>query len=499
MSLLGIDVGTTGCKVIALSANGQIIASAEREYHVLRPQPGWAELDSAHVWEQIQACIRQVAAQTAHDPIVALSVSSMGESMTPVSQNREILGNCILGFDVRGEEAVQKLLTIDERAFLERSGNLVGGVMGGPKLIWLRDNRPDLFARTWKFLGWADFVNFMLGGAPVIDYGLANRIFFFDLRGECWSTETLDFIGMPVEKLPDLAQSGTLVGTVSAAAAESLGLPPGVKIVAGAHDQGAGAMGSGVIRPGLATCTMGTFITLTPAYHDIPPMEQIHAARLNVEHHPLPGLYVSFYWNLTGGALLKWFRDTFCALEHAQAEAQGRNVYDALLAEMPAQPTRLMMLPHFAQTGPPYYDDKPYGLIGGLTLETTRGEFLKGLLEGMTYYYREGIDIMARANIPIDELRANGGGARSDAWLQLMADMLGVPLARPKITEATALGAAILAGVGAGVYHSAAEAVDTLVKIDRRFEPDMGRYQQYGERFAKYPLLYPFAQKLRDS
>lgn len=497
MSLLGIDVGTTGCKVIALATDGTLLASAGREYHVLRPQPGYAELDSADVWAKIQDCIREVAAQTTHDPVVALSVSAMGESMTPVSQNREILGNCILGFDIRGEEAVAKLAAIDELTFLARSGNLVGGVMGGPKLIWLRDHQPELFEKTWKFLGWEDFVGFMLGGEPIIDYSLANRTFFFDLRGESWSAETLDYIGMPADKLPKPAQAGTVIGTVAPEMADQLGLPPNVKIVLGAHDQGTSAVGAGVIRPGMAVCSMGTFICITPTYDTIPPVEQVYAARLNVEHHPLPGLYVSFYWNLTGGALLKWFRDTFTAVEMQQVEAVGGDIYAHLMSEMPDEPTRLMMLPHFAHTGPPYYDTRPNGIITGLSLETSRGEFVKGLLEGMTYYFREGLAYMARADITIDEYRVTGGGARSNEWLQIQADILGRPVVRTEITEATALGAAIIAGVGAGVFDSAESAIEAIVRIDRTFEPDPQRQAIYDEKFAQYHLLYPFAQQLK--
>jgi xylulokinase len=303
---------------------------------------------------------------------------------------------------------------------------------------------------------------------------------------------------MPIEKLPDVAQAGTVVGTVSTDMADKLGLPPDVKIVLGAHDQGMGALGTGVIRPGMAVCALGTFINIAPTYDRIPSVDQIYAARLNVEHHVLPGLYVSFYWNLTGGALLKWFRDTFAAVEHEQAKAAGEDIYNRFMAEMPDEPTNLMLLPHFAHTGPPYYDTNPNGLIAGLSLETTRGEFIKGLIEGMTYYFREGLVNMAGAGIAIDEFRVAGGGAQSDRWLQIKADILGRPIVRTKITEGTALGAAILAGVGAGVYQSAEEAIDATVKIDRVFEPDATRQRQYSEKFAKYHLLYPFAQQLKQ-
>ncbi len=345
-------------------------------------------------------------------------------------------------------------------------------------------------------MGWADLVAFLLGGEPVTDYSLANRTLFLDLKRKAWSAETLDYVGMPVEKLPGLAQAGTEVGTVSAAMAESLGLPPNVRIVIGAHDQCVSATGVGAIRAGLAAYGLGTYICITPTFEAMPPAALMLASRLSVEQHALAGLYVSFYYNLTGGALLKWFRDTFAPLEKAEARAQGVDVYDLLLAEMPADPTDLMVLPHFAPTGPPYFDDQATGLIAGLTLETSRGQFIKGLLEGVTYYFREGLDRLAEAGIEIDEYRVSGGGARSNAWLQIKADILGKPLVRPQITEASALGAAILASVGSGVYRSAEQAVAALVRVDRVFEPDPIRHRRYDESFARYRLLYPFSQTL---
>ena len=496
MSLLGIDIGTTGCKVLALATNGSVIAIAHDEYDVLRPQPGWAELDSRDIWTKLKQAIRAVAAQTSADPVVALAVSSMGEVMTPVSKDRTLLGNSITGFDTRGTETLAKLAQLDPVSLYEHSGNLVSNLFGGPKLIWLRDNRPDLFDSTYKFLGWADLVTFLLGGEPITDYSLANRSFFFDIQQQAWSAETLAYVGMPLDKLPGVAQAGTVVGTVAREMATELGLPPNVKIVIGGHDQCVNAMGAGAIRAGSAVYGIGTFGCITPIYDTIPPAEMMIKARLNVEHHALAGLYVSFYYNLTAGALLKWFRDTFAPLEKLQAQSAHTDVYTQLLAEMPAEPTDLLVLPHFAPTGPPYFDERPNGLIAGLTLETTRGEYIKGLLEGITYYFREGLDVMGAAGIVIDEIRVTGGGARSDAWMQITADILNKPLVRPKAIEAGALGAAILAGVGAGVFDSAAQAVNAMVQTDRVFVPDAHRQRLYAERFERYRRLYPFAQTL---
>jgi xylulokinase len=497
MSLLGIDVGTTGAKAIVLSEDGKLLGSARREYDVVRPQPGWAELDSRAVWRQVKDMVREVATKTAAGPIVALSVSSMGEAFTPVSRDRTILGNCLLGFDSRGAETTERLAGLDAVMFFERSGNLAMPLYGGQKVIWARDNYPELFASTYKFLGWADLVAYMLGADPCTDYSLANRSLFFDLPAAAWSGETLDYVGMPVDKLPCVRPAGALIGSVSKQAADELGLPVGAGIVLGAHDQCMGALGAGVVQAGQAAYGMGTYICITPTYDRIPPTEGLLASKLNVEHHAVPGLFVSFYYNLSGGAVLKWFRDMFAQAETREAFAKRRDVYDQLLAEMPESPTDLLVLPHFAPTGPPYFDEHPFGLVAGLTLETTRGVFLKGLLEGVTYYFRQGLERMEGAGIAIRELRATGGGAKSGSWLQISADILGRPLLRPRVTEASALGAVILAGSGSGVYASIEEAVSTLVRTDRTFEPGPGTKAEYDGLFARYQLLYPLCQSVR--
>lgn len=498
MSLLGIDVGTTACKVMAMSVDGAVIADAQCEYPVLRPQPGYAEQDAVAMWAQIQDVIRVVVAQTAHDPVAALCVDSMGESVIPVSADRRILGRALMGFDIRGEQTVRQLQQIDPAQMYQRSGNVVSSLFGAPKIVWIRDHQPELFAQTYKFLNWADLVAYLLGAEPTTDYSLANRWLLLDVRGERWSAETLAELGLPLEKLPAVAHAGTAIGEVSPEMAGALGLPRGVKIVLGCHDQCANATGAGVSKPGMAMYGIGTFISVAPAYSAIPDTQQMLAIRLGVEHHALRDLYVSLYYNLTGGALLKWFRDTFAAAEVAQSRAQGISIYDLLLAEMPDEPSDLLVLPHFGVTGPPHFDDRPFGMIAGLTLETSRGEFVKGLLEGATYYFRDGVERMASAGIPIEQFRVVGGGAKSDRWLQIKADILGLPLARPRVAEAGVLGCAILAGLGSGLYQTVEEPM-SLIEIERVFEPDPRNARRYAEQFARYQTLYPAAQRIRDA
>ncbi len=492
MSLLGLDVGTSGCKATVISAEGRVLGRAYREYGLAHPRPGWSELDANEVWQKIRAVIREAAGQAQGDPVQALSVTSMGEAMTPVSRDRRILGPAIMGFDGRGGEYVAQLA---ERVGRERlyaiNGNILGPAYSAPKLCWLRDHEPALFDRTYKFLLWGDLVYYLLGCEPVTDYSLANRTLLFDLRRGAWSEELLAAAGLPMEKLARPVAPGSVVGKVDRRLAEELLLGPDVLVVAGGHDQCCTALGAGVVRSRVAVYGIGTYICITPVYQVVPPPERMLPHSLNTEHHVVRGLYASFYYNLTGGAALKWFRDVLAPMEKAQAAAEGYDVYDRLLAEMPAGPSGLMVLPHFAPTGPPHFDEHPGGAILGLTLETSRGEFIKGLLEGVTYYFAEGVEDLALAGIAIDEFHATGGGAKSDRWLQLKADIIGKPFARMKVGECGTLGTIILAGLGNGTYRSLDEALATLVGVERVFEPDPARHAQYQERLARYRALYP--------
>jgi xylulokinase len=495
MSLLGIDVGTTGCKAAVFSPDGRLIATAYQEYDIQRPEPGWAELDAVQVWEKVKGTIRQAVSGSASDPVEALSVSSLGEAMVPVTRERRILGPSPVNFDVRGQEYLENLgsLLSDERLY-RITGNTLGNHYSLTKLKWVQEHQPRLYDRADRFLLWGSFISLMLGAEPVADYSLANRSLLFDVDRQDWSDEVLTLAGLDRAKLPKLAPSGTVIGTVSGQVAGELGLPPDVAIVTGAHDQCANAVGCGVIDPGRAVYGMGTFLCITPVFRQRREPTAMIEQGLNTEHHAVPGRYVSFIYN-QGGSLVKWFRDTFAAAEHRPAEKAGVDIYAALFAEVPDGPSDVLVLPHFATTGPPEFTSDSSGVVVGLRLETSRGEILKAILEGTTFYLRECVEALPATDIEIADFRVVGGGSKSETWIQICADILGRPFLRPKITEAGALGAAIIAGTGNGTFSSFQTGVEAMVELDRAFEPDPRRQERYDRRFAKYRELWPLIKE----
>jgi xylulokinase len=494
-TLLGIDAGTTGCKVALFSPEGHLIRAAYREYDTQRPQPGWAELDSRAVWSLVKAAIREVTTGTDVGSIRAVAVSSMGEAVVPVTRERAILGLSLLSFDVRGEEYLDALARVlDEETLYRINGNTSGNHYSLTKLKWIKQYQPDQYDRADYYLHWSGFIAFMLGADPAVDYSLANRTLLFDLDRCTWSADLVQRAGLDVDKLPRTVPSGTPIGTVAPAVAAELGLSPQTVIVAGAHDQGANAVGCGVIEPGSAVYGLGTYACITPVFADRPPAEAMIARGLNTEHHAMPGRFVSFIYT-HGGSIVKWYRDTFASADHRQALAAGEDVYAALFAEVPRDPSPVIVLPYFDQTGPPEFVTDSSGVMAGIRLDTPRGDILKGIVEGIGYYLKECVDGLSGTGITITQYRAAGGGSKSDVWVQTCADIMGHPFSRPAITEAGALGAAIIAGVGSGAFASFSDGVEAMVKLEHSFDPDPAQHARYAERYALYRPLWPL---LRD-
>ncbi len=491
MSLLGVDIGTTGCKAAAFTPEGKLLSLAYLEYDVKSAAPGRAELDPGEVWDKVQKVIGKAIQEAPLDPVQAVSVSSLGEAVVPVGKDRSILGPSILNFDSRGAEYVEALRRkIDAEELYRINGNPLENWYTLPKLLWIKDREPELYARTYKFLHWGSFVPFMLGAEPAIDYSLANRSLLFDMDAARWSEAIAAKAGLDPTKLPAPVPSGVGIGQVSREAARLTGLTPGTLIVSGAHDQCSNAVGAGVVSEGTAMCGMGSYLCVVPVFSRRPEPAVMLARGLNTEHHAAPGRYVSFLYT-RGGSLVKWFRDTFARQDRDVAASKGQDIYELLLAEMPPQPGRLMVLPRFAPMGPPDFASDAAGVVAGMTLETTRGDILRAIIEGTLFHVRDMVESIATAGVAINEFRAVGGGSKSNAWVSMCADIFGRPVVRSRVTEAGCLGAAIMAGIGCGTFSGFAEGVQAMVSLGDRFEPDPARARAYDGSYRKFQLLWP--------
>jgi xylulokinase len=282
MSLLGIDVGTSGCKAAVFSEDGQLLGLAYEEYDYQHEQPGWAELDTFQVWRQVKRTIGQAVGHARGDLVKALCVSSLGETVVPVSADRKILGPALLNFDVRGEEYLDELRgLIRNEQLYQINGNTLGNQYTLTKLKWLKQHQPDLYRQTQFFLLWSGFVSFMLGADAKADYSLANRTLLFDLQRRDWSDEILDLTHLDRERLPPTVSSGVVIGSVAGSIAAELGLPAGIPIVSGGHDQCCNGIGCGVVASGQAMYGMGTYLCLMPVFGQRPETQSMLARGLN--------------------------------------------------------------------------------------------------------------------------------------------------------------------------------------------------------------------------
>jgi len=498
MSLIGLDIGTTGCKAIVFDAEGRILGQAAREYAVSVPHPHWAEQDAERVWQLAWEALLEAVHGARQDPPVALALSVQGEAVIPVDGEGRALRPAILGMDTRtGAENEWLAGRFGAEDLFQRTGMPLHTINTLPKLLWLQRHEPEVWASAHQFLLYEDYMLRRLGGRATIGHCLASRTQMYDLSAGNWARDLLDECQIDVGRLAPLAPAaGGVVGMMRADLARALGLEDEVLLVSGGHDQACAAVGSGVVEAGRAMVSTGTaevveVATATPALSDA-----LRLGNISVYRHVVPGLYLAMTLNHSGGLLLRWFRDTLCRWEREWAGETGQDAYDVILGDAPEGPTGLLVLPHFAGSGTPWLDTSSKGAILGLTFATTHGEIAKALLEGLCFELRANLDLLREAGVAIDELYAVGGGARSPLWLQLKADICRVPLRVPRVTDAACLGAALLAGVGAGIYADLKTAVAQTVRLDRRIEPQVESVTAYEARYQLHRQVYPALKSL---
>ncbi len=495
MSYMGLDVGQTGCKAIVFNDGGTQIAHAYREYATLIPKEGWAELDSSEVCDSCFAVIREANAACIDDPVRALAISSQGEAFTPIGKNGEILSNAMITFDKRAAGITK---TWSSEFGIERlyrfTGHTAHPMFSLFKLLWLRDNQPDTFQKSVKFLCFEDFIQYSLGLEPHIALSLAGRTMMFNIKTHDWIDEILDNVGIDRTRLAHPVPSGTIVGTLDPSTAKSIGFEAGVVMITGGHDQPMGALGAGVTTGGMAMYATGTSECITPAFDEPILSEELFKSNICTYDYTLQGMYTTVAFSLTGGNILKWFRDELGRPELEEAGKTGQNAYEIILRKMPDKPSSVLVLPYFTPTGTPYFDSDASGAILGLHLSTRREDMLRGLLEGVAFEMRLNLDILSKSGIEIDELRAIGGGAKSAKWTQLKADVLNKPITTVQVTEAVGFACAMFA-CSTVTEEPVESIVKRWVKTKGVANPNPEHAEIYGRRFETYRQLYP---KLKD-
>ncbi|HEX4766779.1 MAG TPA: FGGY-family carbohydrate kinase [Lichenihabitans sp.] len=494
---LGLDLGTSGCKLIAFDGGGREAARAARSYAVRNPGSGLFELDPDEVWAQAEDCFREVDAHALPGRVATLAISTQGEAIIPIDRAGRALAPAPISADMRGTAAAADLSArFGVRRLYDMTGQPVSPIASLPKLMWWREHRPDIHREAWKFVCFGDFALVRLGLAPVIDPGMAARTMAYDMTTDAWSSDLLGAAGLAPEQMSAVMPSGTIVGTVSHEIAARLRLPDHVAVVVGGHDQPMGALGAGVLDPGVAMYAIGTTEALVVALER--PSAALGALNIPCYPHVIPGRFVGLAGSQSGARILAWLRHRAADLASIAAEAGS---LDAMLDRLSdAPPTWPLLLPHFAGSGSVLNDATSLGAIYGLDFETTGPDLLRACLEGITLEQALGLETLTAAGVPVETVRAIGGGARSTVWLQMKADILDRPLMRVAVRDAPCLGGAILGRAAVSPERPIAEIAAEMTATAQSFAPRPARARAHAERLALYKDLYlalrPLAPRL---
>ena len=500
MSVIGLDLGTTACKAIALNADGKVVAHSMQEYNVAENEKGFVELNPQDVWESVRSVLRGVAGQTKNDPIQAISISAMGDTVTPFDESLRPLSNSILAFDTRSQAEAEILgKQLGDEWLFNTTGMPLHAMYTACKILWLKRNSPEVFSKTKKFLCYEDYIVAKLGAVPSISFSNAARTMIFDLKQNKWNDRILDVLGIDESNLATPVPSGTVVGNVDKNIACELGMTESVKIVSGSHDQTCGALGAGIVSEGNMLVSTGTLEILFFPFNKLTLDASLLGANMCCYPHAYPGRYCSIGMIFTAGAAFRWFRDEFGYEDLIEAKANNEDVYDVITSKFTEEPSEIYFIPHLSGSGTPDMNPLATGCIYGLTLGTDKYDIAQAILEGISYELKINVDLMSSMGIPVNSLKCIGGGAKSKYWLQLKANMTGLKTTACDFTDVGAIGASILAGYGIGLFKTLEEGINLVQQPVTEYYPNPSVSTLYQSRFHKYLALREKVNELHST
>ncbi|MGD9495394.1 MAG: FGGY-family carbohydrate kinase [Armatimonadota bacterium] len=477
-ALMGLDLGTTAVKVGLFDADsGVSLGVARAEYTPTSPRAGWMELDAREYWRAAVEATRAAHEQAGGPRVVGIGLSSQGQTFVPLDRAHRPLRPAIVWLDTRAEEQAQRLSALFDPDELRRrrGARAFNAIDSAPKMLWLREHEPQVWAATRHLVMLPDYLGLLMTGELRLDLCNAGSTGLVDRTADDWWQAGLDAVGVPREWLSPLGWPGEAIGEVTAAAAREMGLEAGVPVALGSNDQLNGAVGAGNVEPGLASGTAGTAMAIIATLSELPePMPE----GMNWGRHPVPGLWYLLNYAKTSGVVLTWLRDLL-----------GAGDYDALLAEAERVPVGcdgLVCLPHFSGTATPTFRSDVRGGFVGLTLGHGRGHLVRSVVEAVCFCARDALALTASVAREARELRMLGGAARSQWWMQAMADTVGLPIAIPACAEAAVLGGAIFGGVAAGRLESIEVGGRRFYRPAKVLEPREQMAEAYDAAWAAY-------------
>lgn len=495
--LLGIDLGTSACKVAVFDLDGKVIAQSTKGYMVYYPSLGYVEQNPLEWWESICFAVRECLHEGRIDPrqIAGIGIDGQSWSAIPVDRNGKVLYNTPIWMDTRSSEICRKTV---ERIGFDRifnvSGNSFEPTYSTPKMLWFKENLPEVYSNTHMFLQSNSFIAFKLTGQYTQDLSQGYGVHAFNMKTGKWDNKLCEELGIDREKLPEIYRCHEVVGEVTREAAEATGLTPGIPVVAGGLDACCGTLGAGVVDVGQTQEQGGQAGGMSICLD-----EAVAHPKLILGFHVVPDLWLLQGGTVGGGGTIKWFKQELAAFEDEQERLTGVNAFklmDDEAASVNPGSDGLIFLPYMAGERSPLWDKHAKGVFFGLSYSKTRAHMIRSVLEGCAFALQHNLKTAEEAGVQVEVLNAMGGAANSRLWTQIKADVTGKAIKVPASDTATTLGAAILAGVGTGQYKGFKEAVNRTVTISRTHEPDMRKHEEYKRYYEIYLEIY---EKLKDT
>lgn len=492
--LLGIDIGTSGTKTLVCDEDGKVLATAMAEHPISSPKPGWSEQHPEDWWQATCAATKAVLrrAKVRGADVKAIGLSGQMHGSVFLADGPKALRPALLWNDQRtGEQCAE----IESKAggrerLIELVANPALTGFTAPKVLWVRQNEPRVWAKVKHVLLPKDYIRFRMTGEYATEVSDASGTLLLDVVKRQWSDQLLGLLDIDRSLLPRMHESPEVTGQLHETAARELGLVKGIPVVGGAGDQAAGAVGNGIVTPGIVSATLGTSGVVF-AHSDVPTRDP--QGRVHTMCHAVPGKWCVFGCMLSAGGSFQWFRNTLGQSEVAAAKKAKVDPYELLVAEAseaPAGSENTYFLPYLTGERCPHPDPYARGGWIGVTARTTRGMLVRSLLEGVTFGMRDALEIMHQMGIPITQVRASGGGARSDFWRHLQADIYKQPIVLTNAGEGPAYGVALLAGVGTGAWSSVEEACKSSIKQTMKVAPNKKLAAFYDRHYPVYGKLY---------
>lgn len=489
--LLGIDIGTSACKIALFDRNGTVSASDTEEYHVYYPHPGWAEQDPEEWWDAVCRGTRRCVESSGVSPadIVGVGIDGQSWSAIPVSGDGTVLCRTPIWMDNRSADICARLNAMHGAdTFLRLSGNPLTASYTTGKILWFRDTLPEVYRKTDKFLQSNSFIAYKMTGQMTQDHSQGYGLHCFDIRKNAWDRDAAYRLGIPSDLLPELHPCHDVIGHITAEAAKLCGLSEGTPVVAGGLDSAAAALGAGVIHTGETQEQGGQSEGMSICADSCCPDK-----RLILCSHVIPGKWLVQGGTTGGGGVMRWIQREFTAYETEIAHLSSAEVLkllDEAAAAVAPGSDGLVFLPYMSGERTPIWDPKAKGVFFGMDFSKTKAHFIRAAMEGVAFSLRHNLETAGSIGAAVSSMRATGGCANSRFWTQLKADITGKVIEVPASDNAANLGAALLAGVGTGLYRDFEDAVSQTVRILRTHTPGEGQTQKYGKNYSVYLALY---------